>query len=124
MLDNAWLRTWTRLGLAAWLQVLAAALVLIGRLIERIRSGRAFTDTSRTLRRLALVIGLGVPVAIGLDTYGGGLIAGRAGLGPYYGHHLTWVSIGAWFGAVMITLALAEAFRHGERMRHDLDGLV
>ena len=125
VLDDWRLRLSTRLGFAVELLVLAGALTLIGRMLQRIRSGNAFDGgNARTLRTLVLLTAVGIPTTSLLDGYGSRFIAAHAGLSDYYGTVLSWADLGAWLGAVVLILALAEAFRQGERMRQEVDGLV
>jgi hypothetical protein len=125
VVDDWRLRLWTRLGFATGLLILAGALALVVRVLQRIQTGNAFDGgNARTLRMLALLVAVGVPTASALDGYGSRAIAAHAGLSDYYGEAGSWVDLGAWLGALLLTLALAEAFRQGERLHRDVAGLV
>ncbi len=106
-------------GLAA----AAVALILL-RLVNRTRRGDPFAAGSvRALRTSGVIVvaaGIVVPVLAGIADHrlvGLALAPGQSVGGEV---QLSFV----WFGVSMLFFALAEAFRTGERLTHDVEGLV
>ena len=102
--------------------VFVTAIWLVRRLLRSVRDGDPFTGTNvRRLRSLALVVLIGVPLAIFVSSIFAGSLARSAGL-PSSGTEITMPGAALLGGLALFVLA--EVFRGGLRMRDDLEGTV
>ena len=102
--------------------VFVAALWLVRSLLRSVRDRDPFTEMNvRRLRVLALVVLIGVPVAIFVSSIFAGALARSAGLHSS-GTQIT-ISGPALLGGLAL-FVLAEVFAAGVRMRDDLEGTV
>lgn len=109
------------------LTALAAVWVvwLLLRLISDLRSGVPFTDANvRRLDTIALVIGLGaVVVAVAGSVRDVALTSAALPSEAAVGFELS-MPVFPWLTAMFVLGAISQAFRHGVRLRADVDGLV
>jgi len=127
-------RAWSRLAFGVKALLYAAIILVIRRVVRQVRDRHSFGGgAADTLRWLALVLLIGLPLPVIIREHAYTVMAHSLGLASYYGysdHSLLiddakgWFDILLWLGSASLALALAEAFRQGERIRKDVEGLV
>jgi len=120
--SSEWLLALLPLGVGS-IAASAVALILL-RLVKRTRRGDPFTAGSVTaLRAIGVILvaaGVVVPLLTGFADHE---LVGRA-LADDQAFGATFQFSFVWFGVAMLLFALAEAFRTGERLTRDVEGLV
>lgn len=102
--------------------LVVVAVWLLRGLLRSVRDGDPFTERNvRRLRALALVVLIGVPLAVFLSSIFAGELATSTGLDSP-GTQLT-LPGNAFLGG-LATLVLAEVFAAGVRLRDDLEGTI